>query len=361
MVDRQAHAVSEADRDATRHLLAATPGLVGEPSDAERSRTLVAMATHATLATVAADRAPTQTPAAAGAGNGGTTAAAHATRAADRTATGAPQAASAGGAGNGATAAPAHAIRAAHRAATGASQATAAGVAGNGAAPAATQAPTAADRAAGYPFGSLVACAADDAGRVVLCLSDLAVHAVNLAVDPRASVLVAADAAGDPLAAARVTLVGDLREVPEAERAAVREEYRRVHADAFYAGFADFRVYRLEPTAVRYVGGFGRMSWVSADEYRAAAPDPLRSHADGILDHMNDDHADALVAFCRVLGERPEVTEARMVGVDRYGFDVLATTPSTPSPRAIRFGFDVAADTTDAVRAAMIGLVRRTR
>jgi len=53
----QAHAVSDADFDATRRLLAATPGLAGEPSDAERSRTLVAVATHATLATVATDRA----------------------------------------------------------------------------------------------------------------------------------------------------------------------------------------------------------------------------------------------------------------------------------------------------------------
>lgn len=295
MVDRQAHAVSEADLDATRHLLAATPGLVGEPSDAERSRTLVAMATHATLATVAADRA------------------------------------------------------------------TAAAAAADEAVTAAAQPAPAADPATGYPFGSLVACAADDTGRVVLCLSDLAVHAVNLAADPRASVLVAADAAGDPLAAARVTLVGDLREVPEVERAAVRDEYRRVHVDAFYAGFADFRVYRLEPTAVRYVGGFGRMSWVSAAEYRDAAPDPLRSHADGILDHMNDDHGDALIAFCQVLGGRPEVAGARMVGVDRYGFDVLATAPSTPSPRAMRFGFDAVADTPNAVRAAMIELVRRTR
>jgi len=266
----QAHAVSDADLDTTRRLLAATPGLAGEPSDAERSRTLVAMATHATLATVATDRAE------------------------------------------------------------------------------------------GYPFGSLVACAADDAGRVVLCLSDLAVHAVNLAADPRASVLVAARAAGDPLAAARVTLVGDLREVPSAESAAARDEYRRVHVDAFYAGFADFRVYRLEPTAVRYVGGFGRMSWVSAADYRGAAPDPLRSQAEGILEHMNDDHAEALLAFCRVLGGQAEVAAARMVGVDRYGFDVLASTPGA-SPHAMRFGFDAPVDTTNAVRTAMIDLVRRSR
>ena len=151
--------------------------------------------------------------------------------------------------------------------------------------------------------------------------------------------LVAAQAVGDPLAAARVTVVGDLREVPPAERAAVRDAYRRVHVDAFYAGFADFRVYRLEPTGrplrrrVRpHELGVGR-------RLPRAAPDPLRSQADRILDHMNDDHADALVAFCRVLGGHAEVTAARMVGVDRYGFDVLATAGSA-SPRAMRFGFD---------------------
>ena len=148
--------------------------------------------------------------------------------------------------------------------------------------------------------------------------------------------------------------------MPSAESAAARDEYRRVHVDAFYAGFADFRVYRLEPTAVRYVGGFGRMSWVAAADYRGAAPDPLRSHAEGILQHMNDDHADALLAFCRVLAGRAEVTAARMVGVDRYGFDVLASAPEA-TPRAMRFGFDTPVDSSDAVRLAMIDLVRRTR
>jgi len=271
MADRQSHAVSDADLGATRQLVAATPGLVGEPSDAERARTLVALATHATLATVATDRSP------------------------------------------------------------------------------------------GYPFGSLVACAADDAGRTVLCLSDLAVHAVNLTADPRASVLVAAQALGDPLAASRVTVVGDSLKKPPAERAAVRDAYRRVHVDAFYAGFADFRIYRLEPTAVRYVGGFGRMSWVSADDHAAAEPDPLRPHVAGIVEHMNDDHADALVAYCRVFGGRPATDRAEMVGVDRYGFTMLAADAGTADRTAVRIAWGRRVDTVGAVRAATIALLREAR
>jgi hypothetical protein len=49
-----------------------------------------------------------------------------------------------------------------------------------------------------------------------------------------------------------------------------------------------------------------------------------------------------------------------MVGVDRYGFDVLASAPEA-TPRAMRFGFDAPVDTANAVRMAMIDLVRRTR
>ena len=218
-------------------------------------------------------------------------------------------------------------------------------------------------REPGYPFGSLVGYALDDEGRPLLCLSDLAEHSANLAADPRASLLVAAASTDgvDPLSTARATLVGDLREVPSTDRPAAHDRYRQVHDAAFYSGFADFRIYRLEVVAVRYVGGFGRMSWVAPREYQEAEPDPLRPDVDRILVHMNDDHADALVAFCRVLGGQPETSSARMVGVDRYGFDVLATVAGAGAPRAMRFTFDASADTADAVRAAMVALVRSTR
>ncbi len=130
----------------------------------------------------------------------------------------------------------------------------------------------------GYPFGSLVGYALDDAGRPLLCLSDLAEHSANLAADPRASLLFAAQPADgvDPLSTARATLVGDLREVPSADRSAAHDRYREAHAGAFYSGFTDFRIYRLEVAAVRYVGGFGRMSWVLPREYTTAEPDPVR-------------------------------------------------------------------------------------
>jgi heme iron utilization protein len=158
-----------------------------------------------------------------------------------------------------------------------------------------------------------------------------------------------------------VTLVGSVAEVPAGSREAALEVYRSAHPGAFYAGFADFRLYRLEVASVRYVGGFGRMSWVGADEYTAAEPDPLRPHAAGIIGHMNDDHAAALVLYCRAFGGRPGTAAARMVAVDRYGFAVLARDAPDGDETAVRVPFGRRADTTDEVRAVMIELLREAR
>jgi heme iron utilization protein len=213
----------------------------------------------------------------------------------------------------------------------------------------------------GFPFGSLVSHAVDAAGRPLLLLSDLAEHTRNLAADPRASLMAVERGAGDPLALARVTVLGSVRELRGDERAAALPTYRAAQPAAFYADFADFRLYRLEVSSVRYVGGFGRMSWVGAEEYTAAEPDPLRPHAERIVEHMNDDHADALVLFCRVFGGRPGTARARMVGVDRYGFAVLAADGPDADEVAVRLRFDEPTGTADGVRKAMIELLRRAR
>jgi hypothetical protein len=173
----------------------------------------------------------------------------------------------------------------------------------------------------GHPFVSLMPYALDPEGRPLLLISAMAMHTQNLNADPRASLLVAPPpAGGDPLAAGRVTLMGQARPVPAAEAAAVRETYlaRQVTATD-WADFDDFGFWRLEVGDVYFVGGFAAMGWVDAAEYRAARPDPLADAAQGILDHMNRDHAGALVEYARCFAGA-EADEATMAGVDRLGF-----------------------------------------
>jgi len=130
----------------------------------------------------------------------------------------------------------------------------------------------------GYPFGSVATYGLDERGRPVVFVSTMAEHTRNATADPRASLLVAEPVApgSDPLAAGRATLIGDLLPVPDAERAAVRTLYLDANpASASYIDFGDFGFWRLEVRSVRYVGGYGRMSWVDPDVYRASpSPDP---------------------------------------------------------------------------------------
>lgn len=215
---------------------------------------------------------------------------------------------------------------------------------------------------AGYPYGSLVTVAFDDKGRPLFLLSTLAEHTKNLLARPEASVLVSepVDAHEQPLAVGRVTILGKLTVVPEAERPAVRETFLAQQPRAsFYVDYSDFAFYRLEPESLRYVGGFGRMSWVEADAYRGAEADPLAESAAGILKHMNDDHGDANLAYARVLAKMPEATASSMTGVDRYGFDLAVTTPT--GPKVARLAFDEPVSDTNAVRKAMVALVKRAR
>src|SRR2546430_7394786 len=67
----------------------------------------------------------------------------------------------------------------------------------------------------GYPFGSVATYALDGEGRPLMFVSALAEHTRNARSDPRASLIVAEPVpeGSDPLAAGRVTLIGDLLEV----------------------------------------------------------------------------------------------------------------------------------------------------
>lgn len=114
---------------------------------------------------------------------------------------------------------------------------------------------------------------------------------------------------------------------------------------------------RMQVTGVQFIGGFARAGRVDPADYAAAEPDPLHLHAVRIVARMNDDHAEALVGFGRVLGGRPDTGWARMTTVDRYGFDVLVAVAEGDPPRAVRIPFPRPADTPGACRAAMVDLV----
>ena len=129
----------------------------------------------------------------------------------------------------------------------------------------------------GFPFCSVAPYGVDPRGCPTFLFSTMAMHTQNLLADGRASLLVAEpETSEDPLAVARVTLLGNVSRLDGTEVSSVRDEYLQRHENArHWADFGDFAFYRLEVSALYYVAGFGAMGWVAAAEYHAAQPDPL--------------------------------------------------------------------------------------
>jgi putative heme iron utilization protein len=212
----------------------------------------------------------------------------------------------------------------------------------------------------GGPWGSMVTYAALPDGSPVLCVSQLAEHGRNLARDPRASLVVVDPApVTDPLSAGRVTLAGAVQR-PEGEaREAARATYlAAVASGRYYIDYTDFSLYVLRVERVRWVGGYGRMSSAEGAEYAVAQPDPI-GDARGAVDHLNADHADALLAMAHALGGYPDATSARCTAADRYGLDLVLETPRGTAPA--RVGFAAPVTEAGGLRAAAVELTRRAR
>ena len=212
----------------------------------------------------------------------------------------------------------------------------------------------------GHPFASIMPYAIDTAGRPLLLISTMAMHTQNLQADGRASLLVAQpDWAGDPLAAGRVTVMGEARPLDAADRAAARDAYLARHENArYWVDFDDFGFWRLEVSDVYFVGGFAAMDWVEAGAYARAAADPLADVAGGIVTHMNQDHADALVTYARVLGG-VEADEAVMTSVDRLGFRLRVTHDGRR--HGVRIPFPREVTTAADSRTVLIEMLQRAR
>lgn len=200
----------------------------------------------------------------------------------------------------------------------------------------------------------------DEQGRPIFLISTMAMHTQNLQADPRAALLVTQDdASGDPLGASRVTLIGNVERIPQAELAEARRIYLARYANSkYWVDFEDFAFYRMELVDVYYVGGFGVMGWVSASEYVRSKPDPLADSVTEIIQHMNSDHKDALVLLARIFAGI-EAQEASMTGVDRLGFQVRLKTQDGMKGARIAFLREVS--NAEETRNVLVEMVQRAR
>ena len=176
----------------------------------------------------------------------------------------------------------------------------------------------------GDPYASLVSLASLPDGSPVLPLSTLAIHTQHLLEDPRCSLLLDGGGKGDPLTHPRVTLVGRAVQATSEERAGWRSRFLRRHPKAaLYVDFGDFSFWRVELRSARVIGGFGRIHGLAAADLLTslAGAEALVEGETGSLEHMNQDHTDAIRLYATVLAGGADGAW-RISGIDPDGLDL---------------------------------------
>jgi putative heme iron utilization protein len=212
-------------------------------------------------------------------------------------------------------------------------------------------------KADGNPFASLVTVATMPRGEPILLISRLAVHTQNLERDKRASLLLIEPGgeSGDPLAGARLTLVGEVGE--RDLDPAVRRRFLARHDEARgYADFADFGFRRFTIRSAHLVAGFGRIVNLGADQLLTDVSEcgDLLAAEESAVAHMNEDHGEALRLYATRLLAVPD-GNWHMTGADPDGIDLRA------GRLRARLDFPKRARTAHELREALISLARAAR
>lgn len=214
------------------------------------------------------------------------------------------------------------------------------------------------DRNTGHPVTTLANVATDTDGAPVIAISKLSSHTANLEVDGRASLLLARMGKGDPQAHPRLTVLGRFAPVTEeAVRARLRGRFLARHPKAqIYIDFPDFSLWRMEVAAAHLNGGFARAADLTAADLMLDVADAggLMEAEAGAIEHMNDDHAEAVALYATVLaGEEPGPW--KLTGVDPEGFDLGA------GDRTARVLFPERITTGEGLHEVLVQMARQAR
>jgi hypothetical protein len=121
----------------------------------------------------------------------------------------------------------------------------------------------------GHPFATAVDYLTDHTGWPVFLISSLAEHARNIAADPRVSLLVQSNGS-EAQASPRLTLAGKAVRVADERHASLQQRYLRYFPEAEPYFALDFFFCHIEPSQLRYIGGFGAARWIAPGDFAVA-------------------------------------------------------------------------------------------
>ncbi|CAH1424209.1 unnamed protein product [Lactuca virosa] len=187
-----------------------------------------------------------------------------------------------------------------------------------------------------WPLAVGVRFAVDPEGTPIVCLSASHHHFAN---DKRSSLNVQLEQSG--LRTTQCTIQGSLHR-PDDE--ILLKKIKSLWAKRFGEKADNEFIHILDVQRVLQMDNFMEDGvWVSSSDYGLANADPLKDSAERLVHEINTNNMEDVLRFCNVFVDSDvQVSEAKMVWVDRLGFDIHLYSPQNdvfeiriPFPREV--------------------------
>lgn len=213
------------------------------------------------------------------------------------------------------------------------------------------------DQGSGSPISSLIGLATDSDGSPIFPASALGRIIKAMQSHPRVSLLVENVGRGDPLAHPRISLTAFASKLEGEDRQRARRRYLARHTKAsIYIDFKDFSIWKLSIQSALYIAGFGQAYELAQEHLSTTFDDWSAWHSmeAGAVEHMNEDHADAIELYATVFCKAAP-GKWRLTGLDPEGLDLALGDDHR------RLNYDRKLSTVKELRPRLIELVKQAR
>ncbi len=170
----------------------------------------------------------------------------------------------------------------------------------------------------GYPFGSFVTFISGADRSIIFYASDIAQHTINLKNNSKACITLFNLSEGDKQDSARLSLMGDVKKIDKDVEEISRQFIEFFPESSQYSNMHDFNFYSLNISQVRWIGGFGKIAWLSSTNWNPIRPKWLKQEK-SMIEHMNEDHSNSIVSALNAkLGIKDKHAKMLRLTMDGY-------------------------------------------
>ena len=112
--------------------------------------------------------------------------------------------------------------------------------------------------------------------------------------------------------------MGDVKKIDKDVEEISRQFIEFFPESSQYSNMHDFNFYSLNISQVRWIGGFGKIAWLSSTNWNPIRPKWLKQEK-SMIEHMNEDHSNSIVSALNAkLGIKDKHAKMLRLTMDGY-------------------------------------------